>query len=624
MKVQPGARCSQLRASLRVVNTWSRGGVIWHRRLMRAGAFVFKGLALPTAEAGTLALACVDLAASASLANTAAAATCPVEDRWMVVYKWVAVRSKPSLEVKISLDKEPPLPPAGSLRVRHNSPDACSMLRALAAFPEGFEMVDSCISAERKTRERDVRDALIAEFAGVQALTVFHLLPSILEEVGCNDLGADQYRPHPVSTCVPCAMARREAEVSDVGDLEPIKLEWTPKAVPPEKLDRGAPRPPTPDFLKNLSFEMVGGGGDAPSPSRCDPPTQPAQEPQPQDPSDPPDDKDAVPASQADRRQEAQRAKEEDRRQRLISEVSRISRISGTDASNFMRMLELNVGYTMKELDQRKRALVLLLHPDKAGTLAQDAALEAQARRAYDAVCNAYEAAKNQLSWQSPAPSGPHAGPPCSQPPPSQSFRNQQDWIALNAGYWCFLRTDGSFRHGSAVAGAHTSGRWELQEPPGGLTLALVLALLLDSALSVQVPQAFLAVSSAASFSRFPMFRTAIADYRPLHNSFHDAQQQRLDLSPEHFDMSLPAQHEASSERTEVLKELAASISPQFQTVELDLLDEAAFVSLLKDGRRDGDVGGQAAERAAFLHVTRPSVVFHLAGIFRRVPDPAK
>ena len=39
------------------------------------------GLALPTAEAGTLALACVDLAASASLANTAAAATCPVEGR---------------------------------------------------------------------------------------------------------------------------------------------------------------------------------------------------------------------------------------------------------------------------------------------------------------------------------------------------------------------------------------------------------------------------------------------------------------------------------------------------------------------------------------------------------------
>ena len=240
-------------------------------------------------------------------------------------------------------------------------------------------------------------------------------------------------------------MARREAEVSDVGDLEPIKLEWTPKAVPPEKLDRGAPRPPTPDFLKNLNFEMVGGGGDAPSPSRCDPPTQPAQEPEPQDPSDPPDDKDAVPASQADRRQEVQRAKEEDRRQRLISEVSRISRISGTDASNFMRMLELNVGYTMKELDQRKRALVLLLHPDKAGTLAQDAALEAQARRAYDAVCNAYEAAKNQLSWQSPTPSGPHAGPPCSQPPPSQSFRYRFRCAHLGCSYFVTIEEFGGF-----------------------------------------------------------------------------------------------------------------------------------------------------------------------------------
>ena len=56
-------------------------------------------------------------------------------------------------------------------------------------------------------------------------------------------------------------------------------------------------------------------------------------------------------------------------------------------------------GYTMKELDQRKRSLVLLLYPDNASTLAQNAALAAQARRAYDAVCNAYEAAKNK-EWE--------------------------------------------------------------------------------------------------------------------------------------------------------------------------------------------------------------------------------
>lgn len=41
---------------------------------------------------------------------------------------------------------------------------------------------------------------------------------------------------------------------------------------------------------------------------------------------------------------------------------------------------------------------------DETGNLARDAALEAQARCAYHAVCNAYGAAKKQLSRQSPAP----------------------------------------------------------------------------------------------------------------------------------------------------------------------------------------------------------------------------
>jgi len=250
--------------------------------------------------------------------------------------------------------------------------------------------------------------------------------------------------------------SRSQAEVVDVGEVEPIKLEWTPKAVPPldSSLGPGAPRPPTPDFLKNLKFETLGGSG-APSPRIPRQQPEPADPPQNQpDPPDSPQKQEAFPASQS--KQEAQRAKEDDRRQRLIEEVARISK---TDASNFMQLLELNMGYTMKELDQRKRALVLLLHPDKASTLAQDAALAAQARCAYDAVCNAYEAAKNQQSWQPwqrPAPSGPHASPPCSQPPPSQSFRYRcahsgcQFFVTISDfGGFCCKKCHAAFLRGS-------------------------------------------------------------------------------------------------------------------------------------------------------------------------------
>eukprot|EP00439_Symbiodinium_sp_Y106_P035933 s1823_g4.t1 len=210
------------------------------------------------------------------------------------------------------------------------------------------------------------------------------------------------------------------------------------------------PRPRTPDFLISVWFQIP---GQQEAPKQQEPPPRQRKEDA------------SASASQSNWqeereqrwRQEAQRAKEEDRRQRLIAEVTRISRI---DSSNFIRLLELNMHYNPKELEQKKRALVLLLHPDKASNLAkEDAALEAQARHAYDAVCNAYEAAKQQLLRQSPAPasSGPHAGTPRAQPPPSQSWRYRCAHLGCSYfvtigefGGFCCKKCHAAFLRGSA------------------------------------------------------------------------------------------------------------------------------------------------------------------------------
>ena len=267
-------------------------------------------------------------------------------------------------------------------------------------------------------------------------------------------------RQHPwtallsISAChgLLCTMVVREPEVCEINDLEPIKLEWTPKKASvgeaPQLSSR--PRPRTPDFLISVWFQIP---GQQEAPKQQEPPPRQRKE----DASASASQSNCQEEREQRWRQEAQRAKEEDRRQRLIAEVTRISRI---DSSNFIRLLELNMHYNPKELEQKKRALVLLLHPDKASNLAkEDAALEAQARHAYDAVCNAYEAAKQQLLRQSPAPasSGPHAGTPRAQPPPSQSWRYRCAHLGCSYfvtigefGGFCCKKCHAAFLRGSA------------------------------------------------------------------------------------------------------------------------------------------------------------------------------
>ncbi|OLP82822.1 hypothetical protein AK812_SmicGene36484 [Symbiodinium microadriaticum] len=103
----------------------------------------------------------------------------------------------------------------------------------------------------------------------------------------------------------------------------------------------------------------------------------------------------------------------------------------------------------------------------------QDAALEAQARCAYDAVCNAYEAAKQQLLRHSPASSD--AGPPRAHPPPSQNFRYK--CAHLGCSYFvtigefgglcciCCKKCNAAFLRGASMAADSTKGSLRAASP---------------------------------------------------------------------------------------------------------------------------------------------------------------
>ncbi|CAE7771447.1 unnamed protein product, partial [Symbiodinium pilosum] len=118
------------------------------------------------------------------------------------------------------------------------------------------------------------------------------------------------------------------------------------------------------------------------------------------------------------------------RRQNLAFEVERLLKLKARGHSqNWQLVLRLQPGFRSAELDAKKRFLLLTLHPDKTGPIAEAAGGEQRCAEAYRIAFAAYKEAKASLQ---PFLNPPQAPVP---PPPNPTYHRARLGVGLGCAH---------------------------------------------------------------------------------------------------------------------------------------------------------------------------------------------